>query len=347
KDKKNVEVRFKSFMDRFRSRIQRVNHEHAVHQRDVINVDAGTKEKEKIKGRGWAGRQPIFCVSARFSLNSLAFWMGVGTARNALCHFYLGEQKRGFIEQTSSKDHCAVIGYHIEFDETGQCLRLRNEQCSAETNTTLSVLVSRVTLLATDATGQMTNCKFVFTLVVNPPAVLQRKTATALWVAIEKTQPVPPLSKKLWCAVLDVIFSSRPDIPILSRWLTCASTSRFFMLATGMHNLLGKAWGRLFKDTGCKKAGLLDMSVLSDRQAGTVACLVRAVVGRRFALGLTEADKCLLQLCCTFKIGVSECRCHGHRNRRALRHSDSTCRDARDTTASGIRHGSRAARRGN
>ncbi|CAE7885482.1 unnamed protein product, partial [Symbiodinium necroappetens] len=188
KDKKNVEVRFKSFMDRFRSRIQRVNHEHAVHQRDVINVDAGTKEKEKIKGRGqwktwtaaailrvsfgphtvvqsgWAGRQPIFCVSARFSLNSLAFWMGVGTARNALCHFYLGEQKRGFIEQTSSKDHCAVIGYHIEFDETGQCLRLRNEQCSAETNTTLSVLVSRVTLLATDATGQMTNCKFVFTL---------------------------------------------------------------------------------------------------------------------------------------------------------------------------------------
>ena len=57
-----------------------------------------------------------------------------------------------------------------------------------------------------------------------------------------------------------------PDIPILSRWLACASTSRFVMLATGMHNLLGRAWGRLFEGTGGKEAGLLDLQ-MSDRHS--------------------------------------------------------------------------------
>ena len=41
-----------------------------------------------------------------------------------------------------TQEPLATIGYQIEFDETGQILRLRNEQASAETNTTLSVLAA-------------------------------------------------------------------------------------------------------------------------------------------------------------------------------------------------------------
>ncbi|CAE7781666.1 unnamed protein product [Symbiodinium sp. CCMP2592] len=143
------------------TKIQRTNENHAVHQRDIIDVDA--KQSDKVKGPVEVvdiGSNPSGVVRAshriavtkdgthvlpkllsKFSLNSLAFWMGVGTARNSLCDFYLDEQRRGF-EGLTSEDPMSTIGYQLEFDETGQILRLRNEQASAETNTTLSVLAA-------------------------------------------------------------------------------------------------------------------------------------------------------------------------------------------------------------
>ncbi|CAE7881906.1 unnamed protein product [Symbiodinium microadriaticum] len=228
KERKLLEVKVNSFLGRFRTKIQRVNQEYAVHQRDIIDVDA--KQNDKVNK---AGEYTLPKLMSKFSLNSLAFWMGVGTARNALCDFYLDEQRRGF-EGLTSEEPLATIGYQIEFDETGQILRLRNEQ------------VSRATLLVTDPTGQRTNCKFVHFSVVNPPAVLQRKTAASLWKGIEETQPVSPMSRKMWYAILDVVFATRPDVPVLSRWLTCAATSRWVMLTSGFHGLLGRAWRRIF-----------------------------------------------------------------------------------------------------
>ena len=82
----------------------------------------------------------------------------------------------------------------------------------------------------------------------------------------------PIQGRKLWCALLDVVFARRPPVPVLSRWLTCAAASRFVYarcsvletqnvkrmtisillfaagvrLAVGFHNILGQAWQLLF-----------------------------------------------------------------------------------------------------
>ncbi|CAE7304006.1 unnamed protein product [Symbiodinium microadriaticum] len=168
----------------------------------------------------------------RFSINSLAFWIGCGTTRHALCDYYLFEQKKGF-EYVTSQDDRAVIGYQIEFDETGQILRLKQRRNAGgdggETNATLAVLVSRSTLLVTNETGDTMNYKFVRFEVVNPPAVLQRQTAVALWQGITATQPVPPLGSRLWYAIMDLIFARRPPVPVISRWLTCGAAARFVL----------------------------------------------------------------------------------------------------------------------
>ena len=42
------------------------------------------------------------------------------------------------------QNHNVVVGYQIEFDETGQVLRLKNEKINAETNATLSVMAARL-----------------------------------------------------------------------------------------------------------------------------------------------------------------------------------------------------------
>ncbi|CAE7939039.1 unnamed protein product [Symbiodinium necroappetens] len=153
----------------------------------------------------------------RFSINSLAFWVGCGTTRHALCDYYLSEQKKGF-EYVTIKDDRAVIGYQIEFDETGQILRLKQRRNAGgdggETNATLAVLAACLT------------CDMS---VVNPPAVLQRQTAVALWQGITATQPVPPLGSRLWYAIMDLIFARRPPVPVISRWLTCGAAARFVL----------------------------------------------------------------------------------------------------------------------
>ena len=43
--------------------------------------------------------------------------------------------------------------------------------------------------------------------------------------------------RKLWCAVLDVVFARRPPVPVLSRWLTCAAAARFVMCATKLYRV--------------------------------------------------------------------------------------------------------------
>lgn len=47
---------------------------------------------------------------------------------------------------------------------------------------------------------------------------------------------------KMWLAILDVVFHRRPETPVLSRWTSCGSCVRFFLLASCFHNLFHQAW---------------------------------------------------------------------------------------------------------
>ena len=61
-------------------------------------------------------------------------------ARNALCSLYLERQQSGFLAMAQGTDIHA-LALHIEFDETGQKLRLKRTW-TADHQTTLSVLAS-------------------------------------------------------------------------------------------------------------------------------------------------------------------------------------------------------------
>ena len=109
-----------------------------------------------------------FSCCARFSANAMAFFLRSGTstiaqarasglavtcnfefeietlieARNALCSLYLGKQKEAFnLMVEGSGSDLEALGLHIEFDETGQKLRLRRAW-ARDHQTTMSVLAS-------------------------------------------------------------------------------------------------------------------------------------------------------------------------------------------------------------
>lgn len=81
-------------------------------------------------------------IVALDSLDSNSNLPGSFEARHALCSLYLERQRANFIEMMSQGQSSSfALALHIEFDETGQKLRLRR-QWSRDHATTLSVLVS-------------------------------------------------------------------------------------------------------------------------------------------------------------------------------------------------------------